>query len=310
MIVCERRPAFVSPIPDAAADAVECAPGIESVPPAKYLVEPGTKLSLAEIDPTYPGTGSIRERAIQEARFYAHKLDQLQLAMYAEKKASLLIILQGLDASGKDGVTRHLLNCMNPAGCRVIGFKKPSRNELAHDFLWRIHAQVPAKGEIAIFNRSHYEDVLVVRVHGTVDASSCWNRYALINDFEELLATENNTTILKFLLYVSKDEQLARFKQRLEDPKRRWKISESDYKEREYWDQYMHAFEDMLHRTSTNHAPWYVIPSNNRWYRDLTIARIVTTALEKLGLRTPEPTVDISRIRCQYHAAEAAMSVT
>ena len=155
--------------------------------------------------------------------------------MYAEKKHSLLIVLQGLDACGKDGVIRHLLGGMNPAGCRVVGFKRPKQEELDHDFLWRVHPHLPAKGEVSIFNRSHYEDVLVVRVHQFAQVNMWYKRYDLINDFERLLVTENDTTVLKFFLYISKAEQLARFKQRLDDPARRWKISEADYQERAYW---------------------------------------------------------------------------
>ena len=224
--------------------------------------------------------------------------------MYAERKHSLLVILQGLDACGKDGVIRHIVSGMNPAGCRVVGFKQPKPEELDHDFLWRVHPHLPAKGEVAIFNRSHYEDVLVVRVHQLVQASLWSKRYDLINDFERLLVTENNTTVLKFFLYISKNEQLARFKQRLDDPSRRWKISEADYKERTYWSHYIDAFEDMLHKTSTRYAPWFVIPSDHKWFRDLAISQIVTRTVEDLDMQWPEPAVDIAEIRRRYHDAE------
>src|SRR5262249_18731727 len=212
-------------------------------------------------------------------------------------KHSLLIVLQGLDASGKDGVIRHLMNGMNPAGCRVIGFKVPKPEELDHDFLWRVHPHLPAKGEVSIFNRSHYEDVLVVRVHRFAEVNMWYKRYDLINDFERLLVMENDTTVLKFFLYISKAEQLARFKQRLDDPSRRWKISEADYKERAYWNQYHDAFQDVLYRTSTEYAPWFVIPSNNKWFRDLAVSQIVTRTLEQLEIKWPEPAVDIAEIR-------------
>jgi PPK2 family polyphosphate:nucleotide phosphotransferase len=231
-------------------------------------------------------------------------MDQLQYLMYAERKHSLLIVLQGLDAGGKDGVIRHLLTGMNPAGCRVTAFKQPTPEELAHDFLWRVHPHVPEKGDVAIFNRSHYEDVLVVRVH-KLAAPAVWSkRYARINDFEKQLSVENKTTILKFFLYISKQEQLARFKQRLDDPARQWKISASDYKERKYWGDYIEAFEDMLHKTSTNHAPWYVIPANHKWFRDLAISHIINRALEDLDMKLPKPTVNIANMRRQYHQAE------
>jgi len=224
--------------------------------------------------------------------------------MHAEKKHSLLLVLQGLDASGKDGVVRHLLGAMHPMGCRLAGFKQPKPEELDHDFLWRVHPHLPGKGEIAIFNRSHYEDVLIVRVHGALRAEEWQRRYELINDFEKLIALENNTTVLKFFLHISKKEQLARFRQRLDDPARQWKISEADYHERTYWPDYMKAFEDMLCRTSTERAPWFVIPSNEKWFRDLAISHIVVRTLEKLHMQCPEPTVDIAAIRRRYHDAE------
>jgi PPK2 family polyphosphate:nucleotide phosphotransferase len=233
------------------------------------------------------------------------KIDRLQYLMHAENKRSLLIILQGVDACGKDGVVRHIVSNMNPAGCRVVSFKQPTPAELAHDFLWRVHPQVPARGEITIFNRSHYEDVLVVRVHQLVPAQVWFERYSMINSFEKLLVADNDTTILKLFLHISKQEQLARFKRRIEDPARRWKISESDYKEREHWEAYAEAFEEMLHRTSTISAPWFVIPSDNKWFRDLAISQIVSRTLQELDMKMPEPAVDIAHIRSQYHAAEA-----
>jgi PPK2 family polyphosphate:nucleotide phosphotransferase len=272
--------------------------------PKEFLVEPGTKVKLGEIDPSYHGRYESREAAQPEIRSLLLRLDQLQYLMYAEKKHSLLVILQGLDACGKDGVIRHILSGMNPAGCRVVSFKQPKPEELDHDFLWRVHPHLPAKGEVAIFNRSHYEDVLVVRVHQLVQASLWSKRYDLINDFERLLVTENNTTVLKFFLYISKNEQLARFKQRLDDPSRRWKISEADYKERAYWSHYIDAFEDMLHKTSTRYAPWFVIPSDHKWFRDLAVSRIVSRTLEELDMKWPEPVVDLADIRRRYHDAE------
>jgi PPK2 family polyphosphate:nucleotide phosphotransferase len=270
----------------------------------KFIVEPGTRVNLGEIDPGYHGRHESREAALPEIQSLVQKLDQLQYLMYAEKKHSLLIVLQGLDACGKDGVIRHVLTGMNPAGCRVVAFKRPKPEELDHDFLWRVHPHLPAKGEVSIFNRSHYEDVLVVRVHQYAQVNVWSKRYDLINDFERLLAIENNTTVLKFFLYISKDEQLARFKQRLDDPTRRWKISEADYQERAYWSHYVEAFEDMLYKTSTWHAPWFVIPSNHKWFRDLAVSEVVTRTLEDLDMKLPEPAVDIADIRRRHHAAE------
>jgi PPK2 family polyphosphate:nucleotide phosphotransferase len=267
------------------------------------MVEPGTKVALSDIDPDYCGIYRSYAKTLPIVQSYVQRIDQLQYLMHAEKKHSLLIVLQGVDAGGKDGVVRHVLNSMNPAGCRVTAFKQPTPTELAHDFLWRVHSHAPPKGEVMIFNRSHYEDVLVARVRGLVPASAWPKRYGLINDFERLLAVGNDTTVLKFFLHISKEEQLTRFKLRLDDPSRRWKISEADYEEREYWDHYVVAFEEMLYRTSTWHAPWFVVPSNNRWFRDLAISQIVSRTLENLDMKLPEPAVDIERIRRRYHAA-------
>jgi PPK2 family polyphosphate:nucleotide phosphotransferase len=272
----------------------------------KLIIEPDTKVKLSDIDPDYHGKHESHESALPEIQKHVQKMEQLQYLMYAEKKHSLLIVLQGLDAGGKDGVVRHVITGMNPAGCEVIGFKQPTPDDLSHDFLWRVHPHVPDKGEVAIFNRSHYEDVLVVRVHKLVPEKVWSARYDLINDFEKLLTVENNTTILKFFLFISKDEQLSRFKRRLDDPARQWKISDSDYKERDYWDDYIDAFEDMLHKTSTKHAPWFVIPSNHKWFRNLAISQIIAQTLEDLKMKPPQPTVDIAAIRKKYHAAAAA----
>jgi PPK2 family polyphosphate:nucleotide phosphotransferase len=270
----------------------------------KFKIEPDAKVKLSDIDPGYCGNYESHEAALPEMLSQLHKMDQLQNLMYAERKRSVLIVLQGLDACGKDGIVRHIVTGMNPAGCRVIGFKQPTPEDLGHDFLWRVHPHVPAKGEVVIFNRSHYEDVLVVRVHQLVPVHVWSKRYDLINELERLLVVENFTTVFKFFLYISKDEQLARFKRRLDDPARRWKISESDYREREYWDDYVQAFQDMLYKTSTQHAPWFVIPSNHKWFRDLAVSQIITRTLEELDMQRPETAVDIARIRRRYHAAE------
>jgi PPK2 family polyphosphate:nucleotide phosphotransferase len=269
----------------------------------EFLVEPGTRVKLGEFDPGYHGRHESAEAALAESQSLLKKLDRLQYLMHAERKHSLLIVLQGMDACGKDGVIRHILAGMNPAGCRVVGFKRPKQEELDHDFLWRVHPHLPAKGEVSIFNRSHYEDVLAVRVHHFTQADLWSKRYDLINDFERLLVMENDTTVLKFFLYISKAEQLARFKLRLDDPSRRWKISEADYRERAHWSRYTEAFEDMLSKTSTRHAPWFVIPANLKWFRDLAVSQIVTSTLEDLDMKWPEPAVDIAEIRRRYHSA-------
>ena len=204
----------------------------------------------------------------------------------------------------QSGVVRHILTGMNPAGCAAVGFKQPTPEELAHDFLWRVHPHVPTKGSIAIFNRSHYEDVLVVRVHRLVPEKVWSKRYDEINEFEKLIVTQNATTILKFFLHISKQEQLARFAKRLDDPARQWKISESDYKERDYWGDYTEAFEDVLNRMSTERAPWFVIPSNHKWFRDLAVSQIISRTMEEMGMQMPKPTVDLAKIRREYHQAE------
>jgi PPK2 family polyphosphate:nucleotide phosphotransferase len=270
----------------------------------KLIIEPGTKVNLSDYDPGYHGKHESPEQAAPELQDHVQKMEKLQYLMFAENKHSLLIVLQGLDAGGKDGVVRHVISGMNPSSCKVASFKQPTPPELDHDFLWRVHPHAPGKGEVAIFNRSHYEDVLIARVHKLVPEKVWSKRYDLINDFEKNLVIENNTTILKFFLFISPDEQLARFKQRLEDPARQWKISDSDYKERKYWNDYIEAFEEMLRKTSTERAPWFVIPANHKWFRNLAISQIITRTLEDMEMKPPAPTVDIDEIRRLYHAAE------
>src|SRR5881397_1921084 len=270
----------------------------------KLAVKPGSKVGLTDFDPSYHGKHESRKSALPEIEENRQKMDELQYRMYAENKHSLLIVLQGLDAAGKDGVVRHVLTGMNPEGCMAVNFKEPTPKELAHDFLWRVHPHVPAKGSVAIFNRSHYEDVLVARVHGLVPEKVWSKRYDQINDFERLITTENNTAILKFFLHISKEEQLARFKKRLDDPDRQWKISDSDYKEREYWGDYVKAFEDVLNKTSTEHAPWFIIPSNHKWFRDFAISQIIVRQMDDMNMQLPKSTVNLAEIRREYHQAK------
>jgi PPK2 family polyphosphate:nucleotide phosphotransferase len=269
----------------------------------RFAVKPGSKVRLSHIDPAYHGKHLSEQHVTREIEAHKGKLSQLQLLMYAEQRHSLVIVLQALDAAGKDGTINHVMSALNPQGAAVTGFKVPTAEDLAHDFLWRVHPHTPAKGAIAIFNRSYYEDVLVVRVHKLAPKAEWSKRYALINDFEKLLRTQNNTHVIKFFLYISKAEQLARFKQRLDDPTRNWKISESDYTERELWDAYMKAYEKTFEETSTKHAPWYIIPSNHKWFRNLAVSQIVATTLEGLGMQMPKPTVDLNVIRKEYHQA-------
>jgi PPK2 family polyphosphate:nucleotide phosphotransferase len=268
------------------------------------MVEPGTKLHLKKIDPSFHGKHESREKAEAETSHSLERLAKAQYLLYADAAKSLLIVLQGLDAAGKDGVIRHLFTGLNPQGTLVSGFKQPTAVELAHDFLWRVHPRAPAKGEIAIFNRSHYEDVLVVRVHNLVPKAVWSQRYELINGFEKLLS-QNGAEILKFYLHISPEEQLARFEQRLRDPARHWKISESDYAEREFWPKYIEAYEEALSQTSTKHAPWYIIPSNHKWFRNLAIAQIVADTISEMGLKLPPTRVNLGEIRRKYHAAKA-----
>jgi PPK2 family polyphosphate:nucleotide phosphotransferase len=230
------------------------------------------------------------------------RIRHLQYLLYAEKKHALLIVLQGIDAAGKDGTCWHVMTAMNPQGTTVTGFKQPTEEDRAHDFLWRIHPHTPGLGRVAVFNRSYYEDVLVVRVHNLVSKDVWSRRYGLINDFEKLLS-DRGTIIIKFFLYISPDEQLERFRQRLDDPHRRWKISEADYKEREHWGEYVTAYEAMLEKCSTDYAPWYVTPSNHKWFRNLAVSQIIANTLDDLGMKMPRPTVDLEQVRREYHAA-------
>jgi PPK2 family polyphosphate:nucleotide phosphotransferase len=269
----------------------------------RFKVAPGSKVKLKKIDPAGIDTHKSHKSALEEIAHYQGRLRELQDLLYAERGHSLLICLQAMDTGGKDGVINHVLGAMNPQGCRVAAFKQPSAEEAAHDFLWRAHKAAPARGEVVIFNRSHYEDVLVVRVHNLVPKAVWSRRYDEINDFERNLAA-NGAQILKFYLHISKAEQLKRFKERLDDPGKHWKISEADYKERGFWNDYAAAYEEALSRTSTKHAPWFVIPANHKWLRNLAIARIVVQHLESLNLQYPQPTVDLKRIRREYHAAE------
>jgi PPK2 family polyphosphate:nucleotide phosphotransferase len=269
----------------------------------RLIVKPGEMLHLKDADPAFKGHHES-QAAAPELEQYRQKLVRLQALLYAEKKHSVLIVLQGLDAGGKDGTIKHVFGALNPQGASVAGFKQPTPIELDHDFLWRVHPHAPPKGCVSIFNRSHYEDVLVTRVHKLVDKSLCESRYELIRAFE-LGLRESGTTILKFLLHISKEEQLVRFGKRLDDPARNWKISESDYSERELWDDYIKAFEDALSATSTHEAPWYVIPSNHKWFRNLVVSQIVADTMDELGMSFPKPSVDLSEIRRKYHEAAA-----
>ncbi len=268
----------------------------------KFAVPPGGRLKLAKLDPAYKGDEKSAETAAQTVERDRQKLSDMQKLLYAERKRSLLVVLQAPDAGGKDGTITHVMGAWNPQGATVTAFKEPTPQELAHDFLWRVHIHAPGRGEIAIFNRSHYEAVLAERVHKRIDKPTWKTRYRRICEFEVGLADEN-THIVKFYLHISKDEQLARFAQRLEDRTRNWKISESDYKEREHWEEYVAAYEDAIGATSTKHAPWYVIPADHKWFRDLAVSRILADTMEDFGMSYPKPSVDLKKIWRDYHAA-------
>ena len=271
----------------------------------KLMVKPGSKVRLKDFDPGYHGRHESENEAEDDLKKNVARLAGLQELLYAERKHGLLIVLQGIDAAGKDGTCWHVMTAMNPQGTTVTGFKQPTEAELAHDFLWRVHPHAPARGQVAVFNRSHYEDVLVVRVHKLVPKAVWSARYDLINEFERLLVA-NGTTILKFFLLISPEEQLERFKDRLDDPAKQWKISDTDYKERALWGDYVAAYEDMLRRCSTADAPWYVIPSNRKWFRNLAVSEIIADTLDDLKMKPPAPSVDIDQIRKEYAAAVAA----
>ncbi len=268
----------------------------------KFRVVPGTQIRLEDLDPAFSDKDEDKKSARRKIKKLQQRMDELQFQLYAEQKRSLLICLQSPDAGGKDGVVRHVIGSMNPQGCRVVPFKQPSGAELAHDFLWRVEEQTPRRGEVVIFNRSHYEDVIVVRVHDLVPKKTWSQRYEQINDFERRLAA-NDTHILKFFLHISKEEQLERFKDRLDDPARHWKISEADYTERERWDDYIAADNDALSKCSTERAPWFVIPSDHKWFRNLAISQIIVETMEAMGIQIPQPSVDIADIRRKYHRA-------
>jgi len=246
---------------------------------AEPLVKPGSTIKLKERNPADSG-GLKKEDTASIVADYQRRMCELQGLLYAASDQALLIILQGIDTSGKDGTTNHVLAAVNVTGCRIVGFKQPSAEELAHDYLWRIHQQLPRRGELVVFNRSHYESVLVERVRKLVPEERWRARYAEINNFEQMLTNEG-TIILKFFLHISKAEQERRLRERMTDPAKRWKVAPSDWAERAYWDTYQSAFEEMVNQTSSPHAPWYVIPADKKWYRNYLVGKLVVSQLEQ-----------------------------
>ena len=267
-------------------------------------MRPGQEIKLAEVDPAFHGHHKNHKKAQPELDASLDALRDLQYKMWAERKHSILIVLQGLDSAGKDSVIRHVFSGVNPQGCSVAHFCEPTPEEKEHDFLWRAHPHAPGRGMMAIFNRSYYEDVLIARVRKLVPKQMWQKRYAAINDFERLLSEQNETTVLKFFLNISSKEQLDRFAKRLDDPARRWKISEADYIQRDYWNEYIAAFEDMFVQTSTPVAPWFIIPSNHKWYCHLAVSQILVETMTAMNFKYPKPIVDVNEIRRKYHAAK------
>jgi PPK2 family polyphosphate:nucleotide phosphotransferase len=265
---------------------------------ARYRVEPGETVSLDDHDSADTASYGDRVEADADLAGLVERIADLQARLYAEEERSLLVVLQGIDAAGKDSTVAHVFRGTNPQGCRVYGFKEPSNEEAAHDFLWRYHQHTPGKGMIHVFNRSHYEDVLVVRVKGLVPEARWASRYDSINDFERMLAREG-TTILKFFLHISKDAQLERFRERLDREDKHYKFSTNDVRERRNWDAYQEAYQDALYLTSTPWAPWYVVPSDHKWFRNLVVARAVAGTLEALDPRWPEPEEDLERFAAE-----------
>lgn len=245
-----------------------------------WKIDEGATVKLKDYDPGYVDKHVDQNTAQDTLTQLSSELSKLQELLAAAQHHSMLIVLQGMDTSGKDGTIRHVFSTVNPQGCEVHSFKAPTQEELLHDFLWRIHRVAPARGMLGVFNRSHYEDVLVVRVHNLVPENVWSKRYKAINHFEKLL-TENGTIVLKFFLHISNEEQKQRLLAREQDRDKAWKLSASDWAERKYWDNYQTAYEDVLSKCSTDEAPWYIVPANHKWYRNLAIAQILTDTMRK-----------------------------
>lgn len=261
----------------------------------RFMVKPNKDVKLEKFDTSYDGPLK-KSQANLELDDLHQKMTNLQYKLHAEKKQALLIVLQAMDAGGKDGTIRDVMYGFNPQGCKVTSFRAPTDIEIGHDYLWRAHKRVPSKGEIGIFNRSHYGDILVVRVHNLVPPKQWSKRYDHINDFEKML-TDEGIRILKFFLHISKDEQKKRLDKRLNDPLKHWKVDEADFEERKHWGKYVKAHEVMMEKCNKPWAPWYVIPANRKWYRNWVVANIITNTLEDMNPQMPEATIDIEKFR-------------
>ncbi|MGI8404994.1 MAG: polyphosphate kinase 2 family protein [Thermomicrobiales bacterium] len=268
----------------------------ESIPQVpSYAVNPGENVDLAQFPTSEKGPFAHKKDSYEALRHHRHRIIALQERLWAEHKQSLLIVLQATDTGGKDGTIRHVLRGVNPQGCRVWSFKEPSAEELDHDFLWRVHQRTPARGMMTVFNRSQYEDVLVVRVHDIVPEKVWQTRYDQINNFERMLV-QNNTTIVKFFLHISREEQQERLQARLDEPDKHWKFMKSDLNERAFWDNYQEAYADAIARCSTEYAPWYVIPADRKWYRNVAVAQTIADTLEAMDPQFPKPVESLDTI--------------
>jgi PPK2 family polyphosphate:nucleotide phosphotransferase len=261
-----------------------------------YLLKPKTAVNLSKLPTADPGAYKSEEDAAPVFQKHRSVLSKLQEVLYASQQKSLLVVLQGMDTAGKDGTIRHIFSGINPQGCDVTSFKVPTPLEASHDFLWRVHKAVPPRGMIGIFNRSHYEDVLSPFVHKVISSKTMDERLEDINEFEEML-TDNGVAILKFFLHISRKEQAARLKARLDDKDKHWKLSAADFHERQYWNSYQDTYERIFQATSKKHAPWYIIPSDLKWYRNISISGVLVDTMQSLKLTYPKPTVDISTLK-------------
>jgi PPK2 family polyphosphate:nucleotide phosphotransferase len=261
----------------------------------KLLIQPGKRVELSKFDPD-DTFGKKRDDLDNKLPKLKSSMSELQYKLYIENEKALLIVLQGMDTSGKDGVIRHVISAFNPVSCRVESFKVPTSDELAHDFLWRIHKTVPRKGFVSVFNRSHYEDVVEVRVAKLAPESTCLKRFDQIRQFEIMLS-ENNVKILKFFLHISKDEQKKRLQDRLSIPEKRWKVNEDDFEKRKKWDKYMSAYTDAINNCSIKQAPWYVIPANKKWFRNWVISEIITKEMTEMKIKYPQFSSQYDKIK-------------
>lgn len=261
----------------------------------KLMVTEGKKINLQKLSPEYDFSINEKKAEYVLKQNLKKRMSDLQYRLYAERKKALLIVFQGIDTSGKDSTIRHVISAFNPQSCTVKAFKEPTTEDLSHDFLWRIHKSAPAKGEIVIFNRSHYEDIIQPRVHKTIHKPIWSQRYEHINAFEKCLS-DSNIKIIKFFLHISKEEQRKRLEERLNDPSKHWKVSERDMEDRKFWSSYTVAYQDIIKRCSNTWAPWYIIPANKKWFRNLAVGLIIVVTIERMKPKFPKPAINLSKI--------------